>query len=571
MRIESREILELLRQVPLFAHLDVEVLNDLVGCFRPEAFNKESVIFDINDSSETFYLVFDGQINLQIIDANEPLTFATLRRGDFFGEEALLSGEPRLYRAVASANSILLRLNIKDFLERCDQFPELQDYLDVSVRSRRLSVSVSLPWLNEDEVVYVITRRHPAILWARLFIPFVFIFSLAFLSLMLQFVWFPEQSLGWITAAIAMPLNLGWLIWTYFDWRNDYFLVTNKRVVWIEKVALIYDSRQEAPLNTIMSVGVQASRMGTLIGFADVVVRTYVGTIRLQDLKHADAIAKMIEAYWQRSKSLNQREESRAMEKKLREKLNLPVEDDGAEDEEKPTEGETPHTARDDAREPGFLRWLLSDFMRLRYEEDQSITYRKHWFILLKTTGVPFLFFALGVAAFIGRVGGALSFISMGTFLVIDLIYLLVFFIWLLYNYVDWRNDIFKVTLEQIIDIDKKPLGKINRRSAPLENVLSIEYERLGFWGLIFNFGTVYISVGNTKFTFDYVYNPSEVQQDIFYRMGERIEQKRQFELESQRDRISDWIVSYHRKSDELRRLEEKHPRDDENDPWYDS
>ncbi|MFW5714419.1 MAG: hypothetical protein ACOCYU_07095, partial [Brevefilum sp.] len=109
-------------------------------------------------------------------------------------------------------------------------------------------------------------------------------------------------------------------------------------------------------------------------------------------------------------------------------------------------------------------------------------------------------------------------------------------------------NDIFKVTLEQIIDLDRKPLGKVRRRSAPLENVLSIEYERQGFWGFLFNFGTVTIIVGNMHLTFDHVYNPSEVQQDIFYRMGERLEHLRQFEIDSERERVSEWISSYHRK-----------------------
>jgi hypothetical protein len=49
------------------------------------------------------------------------------------------------------------------------------------------------------------------------------------------------------------------------------------------------------------------------------------------------------------------------------------------------------------------------------------------------------------------------------------------------------------------------------------------------------------------KLTFDYVYKPSDVQQDIFYRMGERLESIRQFQIDSERDRISEWIASYHR------------------------
>jgi hypothetical protein len=429
-------------------------------------------------------------------------------------------------------------------------------------------VQVDFPWLGENETIYVITRRDKIVLWARLFIPLALSLAVGILAAMLQISWFPDQSLGWIAAAIGLPINLGWLVWSYFDWRNDYFLVTNRRVVWVEKVVLIYESRQEAPLNSIMSVGVEKSRAGSLLGYADVVVRTYVGMLRMEEVAHGEVIANMIESYWHRSESFNRRQESKAMERKLRQKLHLPQDE-----KENPREpvlqspqllSKMPCAENEQRREPGFLRWLFSDFLRLRHETDGTITYRKHWFILLRTIWMPGLFFALGMAVLIWRLSGAIAFLPMGPTLLVVFIYLLATFLWLLYNYIDWRNDIFQVTFDQIVDIDKKPLGKVQRRSAPLENVLSIEYERVGIWGLLFNYGTVYISVGNTRLTFDYVYNPSEVQQDIFYRIGERLEEKRQFEIDSQRERISEWIASYHRKSDELRDLERRYPADEE-------
>jgi len=66
---------------------------------------------------------------------------------------------------------------------------------------------------------------------------------------------------------------------------------------------------------------------------------------------------------------------------------------------------------------------------------------------------------------------------------------------WLIYRYIDWRDDVFQLTPTQVIDIDRKPFGRLSRRSAPLENILSIEYERKGIFQMLFNFGTVYITV----------------------------------------------------------------------------
>lgn len=566
MPIEHAEIRELLQQTPLFSHYETENVAELADLFQPVRYHAGETVFNIGDAPEGFYLIFEGRVDLMIPEPREFVAFARLLRGDFLGEEALLYEQDRPYRAVAQEETILLRLDTEAFLQICDQYPSLVRYLEVSVDSRRLSVQKSFPWLGENETIYVITRRHRIILWARLFIPVAFSIAVGFFSASLQFAWFPGQSLGIIAGAIGLPITLGWLVWTYLDWRNDYFLVTNRRVVWVEKVTLIYDSRQEAPLNTIMSVGVEKTRVGSLLGYSDVVVRTYVGTLRMQEVAHAEVISNMIESYWHRSETFNRRRESRAMERKLRQKLHLPLPEgeEPPEPEKMQAPGRTDVEDTLEAREPGFLSWLFSDFMRLRYESGGTITYRKHWFVLIRTTWIPGLGFALTLSLIVWRFSGGLDFLPLGPTLVALLIVLAVFFLWLLYHYIDWRNDIFQLTYDQIIDIDKKPLGKVQRRSAPLENVLSIEYERLGFWGLLFNFGTVYISVGNTRLTFDYVYNPSEVQQDIFYRMGERLEEVRQFEIESQRERIAEWIASYHRKSDELRNLRRNAPPEED-------
>jgi len=473
----------------------------------------------------------------------------------------LLYDDPRYYQAIALSDVTLLALSADNYLFIYEDLPGLEERLEVAIQSRSLAIQVDLPWLQKDEYVHVMTRRHPAILWSRLILPVLAGISSVLFSMLVQLQWMPDRAYGWFLLALGFFGSVGWLFWRVVDWRNDYFIVTNKRVVWIEKVALIYESRQEAPLRTIMSVGMERSRVGSLMGFADVVVMTYVGTIRLRELAHAEVIASMIESYWHRSEFVGRKEESQAMAEKLGHKLGLHW---GNEDTHLSRMQVPDQDAVRPAEEPGFLGWLFSDFIRLRYELDGAIIYRKHWFVLVEKSWLPVLLMLLTLAALVGRLGGMLGFLPMTSTIIILLIFLLVCFVWITYQYADWRNDIFKVTLDQIIDIDRKPLGKIRRRSAPLENVLSIEYERLGFWGFLFNFGTVYISVGNLRLSFDHVYNPSEVQQDIFYRMGERLDAVRQFEIDSERDRMSEWIASYHRRSKTLRQAGGYSSEDDE-------
>ena len=556
MRIEHREILELLEQSPIFINLSEDNLNRLAGVFQVQVVNEGDLIFDIGDSSEKMYIVFEGKVGLEKDQNKGGVTFTNLNRGDFFGEEALLFDDPRYYRAAAKTETTLLYMKVKNYLFFDEDLSLIEDALEVLIRSRRLLMQVSLPWLSEDEFVHVIARRHPVILLGKSLLPAFLSLVIVVLAGFLQWRWLPEHVYGWILLGIGLPMIAVWALWHYFNWRNDYFLVSNKRVVWIEKIALIYESRQEAPLRTVMSVGMRRSRAGSLLGYADVVVMTFVGTIRLHDLAHAETIASLIESYWHRSEAGNRREEAKIMDHMLQEKLEN-GDSAAGETQTKPIRSE-PEEKTENVREPGFFGWLFSDFMRLRYESDGAVTYRKHWFVLVKKVWLPSLLMALGLAGIIVRLAGLLEFLPMTPAVAVSLLVMFICFIWSVYQYADWRNDIFQVTLDQVIDLDRKPLGKIRRRSAPLENVLSIEYERLGFWGFLFNFGTVYIAVGNTKLTFDYVYNPSEVQQDIFYRMGERLEQIHQFEVDTERERVSEWIASYHRRAEELRSKQER-------------
>jgi hypothetical protein len=547
MRIDIAEITELLQQAPLFTHLQLQDLETLAILFQMQIFQDGENIFNEGDSADAIYILGDGRIRLQQGDADEQWVIASLTRGDIFGEEALLYDDPRYYQAVAEGVSYVFRLNVEDYLAVDQDLPDVEDRLEVLIRSRRLSTKITIPWLQVGEFVKVITRRHAAILWFKLIKASLVGLAVLLVSLLIQWQWLPQRLYGWILFAVTIPVLIAWLIWTFFDWRNDYFIMTNKRVAWIEKVAFLYESRKEAPLSTIMSVGIERSRIGSLFDFSDVVVLTYVGTIRLPTLGRADPIADLIEAFWHRSESVSLREEALAMSRKLHEKLDLAWR---ADEETQPID----HQKRDQKpvaalKEPDFLAWLFSDFIRLRYERDGAITYRKHWFLLVKKIWFLILLLIFTFGIILVRISGRFTFIPMTSMIVLSLIAMFIIFVWMVYHYADWRNDIFKITLDQIIDIDRKPLGKIRRRAAPLENVLSIEYERLGIWGFLLNFGTVYITVGNTRLTFDHVYNPSEVQQDIFYRMGERLENIRQFEIESERERVSEWIASYHRKT----------------------
>ena len=113
-------------------------------------------------------------------------------------------------------------------------------------------------------------------------------------------------------------------------------------------------------------------------------------------------------------------------------------------------------------------------------------------------------------------------------------------------------------TAEQIIDLDREPFGTEKRNAAQLENILGTEYQRIGILGNIFNFGTVYITVGGTKLAFENVMDPAAVQSDINRRFAARKAKNEQEQIAKERERMAEWLATYHTMRKTLRAEEER-------------
>ena len=87
--------------------------------------------------------------------------------------------------------------------------------------------------------------------------PFLVLFLPSFLLFWWATSW--QTFLLLFLAGAFLVLDILWAIWLVLDWGNDYYIVTSQRVVWLEKVIAVYDSRQESPLNTILAVAVETS------------------------------------------------------------------------------------------------------------------------------------------------------------------------------------------------------------------------------------------------------------------------------------------------------------------------
>ncbi|MCE1253668.1 MAG: hypothetical protein LWX83_08990, partial [Anaerolineae bacterium] len=325
---------------------------------------------------------------------------------------------------------------------------------------------------------------------------------------------------------------------------NDIMAITSQRMLFQERKLIFYETRQEAPLNAILSVATETTQLGRIFKYGNVVARTYAGAIYLPMVSFPEQVASFLELQWGRSKATRTRAEAAAMENIIRNRLGM-IKSNPSNVQVKPSQPAMKPTLMQ-----GIENWL-ANLLRLKIETATGTIYRTHWIVLLQRALLPSLLLLailtlqfiilLKITVFPGGpyAGATLSFILV-------IVMAMVAF-WLWYQYEDWVNDLYIVNADQIIDRIKKPFGKEDRKVAPLKNIQSVEFERGGIWGIILDYGSVSILVGETKMVFRSVFNPSDIQREIFKRMAEREFKEKQNNRENEQKWVIDWIAAYHR------------------------
>ena len=534
MHVERSEVIETLRNCHIFKNISEQGLEAIADRVKAYLYAEGQFVYQQDELADGFFFILSGRVRVTKRSRSRE-DQAILEAPNYFGEESLAKRPiARRLSAAAIVPTVLLCIKDGDLADIRKTYPVLDAPLKMVLSSHLLMSQIRLNWRAPREVVNFISRRHPVFLLIRL-LP-VILFGSVFIPLTtyLAVVVAPESLIPTLLLYLILAVTLLWLVWSVIDWTNDYAIITNRRVIMLVKVLLIYDSRQEVPLEAVLAQDLKTSQLGRLMGYGDVVVRTYTGEIILNWLANPQLIINLLLEMRERASKTKKQDQRQAFERIMREKIGHESLDSMPEDAPEVTP----------SIQPGILQTWLSSLFLLREQSGDKITYRTHWFILLKKTWMPgTLLLLTGLFAlliFLKIIPGSTT---LGVIALAGVAPVLL--LWLLYNYIDWRNDRYVITPELIVDLYRKPLGFEQRKSAPLRNILSIDYERKGFIGLVLNFGTVSIKVGDTTFTFDNVLNPADVQREIFEQFM-RYKQREERRIEQQqRDQLVDYFEIY--------------------------
>ncbi|MBN1669274.1 MAG: cyclic nucleotide-binding domain-containing protein [Anaerolineales bacterium] len=546
---ETPSKVDFLRQVRFFKDLEPSDLAQIAARLEESSRPAEEVVFKQGEAGDYFYIILSGEVLVLQQDGDQEQELIRLHNHDTFGEEALYFDQPRSATIKTLTNTEFYYLTKANFDWMLRTFPAIEPYLSVYANSYRLARRYKLEWLGKNEMVAIMDRRHPIRLIIDLWWVTLGIFFLLAIIAVLGFVTsqlglpLGEQSVLWWIGGFIVLLGLALWVWAIFEWRNDFFVVTNIRVVWRERILLRSSSRQEAPLRQIQSLNTQTrSIFERMFKVGDVTVRTFNSTLIMTDVRRPVHMVKIIEDYMLRARRRKQQVELEQIRYTIRQRLGFS--DDEAEPPVLEEQVPTAVTSNE----------LFFNPFKTRVQQGKVINYRKHWSVFLGHAWLPLLSFSLVLLA---------TFLSLILYpnwnlVLVEFLVILILVGWLGYHYIDWLNDLYQLTEDRIIDREKKPLGKELTRSAPLKNIQSLGHEIPNLLGLILNVGTVRINVGDDTLDFGGVHNPALVHQDISRYMEDLIRREEQAKDEQERNRMATWLEIYHDEAEQQRRSERR-------------
>jgi small-conductance mechanosensitive channel len=130
-------IAERLSAVDIFAPLSVDETMMLAQAAVSHVFAPGETVIRAGEPGSSMFVVHKGKVRVQVSENGRSRTVATLNEGDFFGEMALFTGEPRTANVLALEETEVLEIGHAAMKRVFDTNPDLVESLSFIMAERR--------------------------------------------------------------------------------------------------------------------------------------------------------------------------------------------------------------------------------------------------------------------------------------------------------------------------------------------------------------------------------------------------------------------------------------------------
>ncbi len=528
-----------IRTLPLFAKIPPAAFSFITEAFRVMRVEPGEYLFRQGDVTQGLVMFVTGQAQLIRTTDQGQQVIGIVNANQYINEVALYKESRETASLFITQSATVLFLSRKSLRDVIAHHPEIKEYIPLPLPTVQQQKREKLfNGQRDNETVLLDTRRHWYAYFSRVWLSGVIFMVILVLSL----VFLPSGFLMLLIVGVSFLLVLALDVYLYLEWRNDHVIVTDQRLIRIERVIHSFQvSISEVPLSSVHEINADNTTdpLSRVFNYGTVELKTAgdSGNLKLTKMPNPEYIQNLIFQQLSRQKELAERDQRNVIRAEVDKVIGKQT---GSAPED--NQGQTDAAAPPVKRQIGPLATRFTN-------DDGATVYRKHLSIWFRAALWPLLALTIAVVLFFGSFFTLDSLGAVGP--IFGFFIFLIGGLWLYWVDWDWRNDIYVVGARTIQLIHKRPLWlQSESDQVLLDSVDNVVSERGGLLQSLLDYGNVRISLiggdqGGEK-VFRAVPNPQAVQAEITRRQAWLRRLEKEEDERRRRDEIADYLSVYH-------------------------
>lgn len=537
-----------IRELPLFTKLPEQHLDWIAAAFRVMRLEPGDFLFRQGQPTQGMYLIVGGRTQLFQTDKfGRENHLAIVEENQYLNENALFKQSTETASLRALHTSTVLFLSRQRLMDVVSHHPEIKLYLPIPIEAERAQRKERVfQGQRENENVLLDTRRHwwafVRKAWRPMLLALVLVIFASFLP----------SGAAILVDIIAIVIPFPVMVFYYLEWRNDHFIITDQRVIHIERDILTFrNSISEVPIDSIQEINadnITTDPFSRPLNYGTVEIKTAgeAGNMELTIVPDPDGIQDLIFKNRERRRQAEEEEQLHTVRATVDKVLGRNASNAAADN------ASVTQDASVTQIEPAPVKKSGLPFLPTRFADDDGNTvYRKNVVFWLRGTMLPGIAFLVSTAMFLLLliIPGLSDIRPIG--LIFTLFLMMIFGLWFYLADWDWRHDMYIVSDTSIQIIHMRPFwAQDETDQIRLESVDNVISEQSGIFQTLFNYGNVKVFLlgadTDSAKVFRSVSKPKSVQSEITRRQA-HYRQKQEIEAEQQRrQEIEQYLSVYH-------------------------